>query len=1142
MTTVYDEPVEKINPGAEDAAQANPFADFPTDLSPGETMVLLAARGLAVFPCEPDSKAPAIRRGFRSASTKVRLSADHAWVHYTTADGERAYSLPVDCNIALEPGSAGFFVVDIDPKNGGDQTWAELEARHGTITTREVRTPSGGRHLWFRGTVPQVNKKLGPGIDTRCFGGYVLLPPSGVKGRTYTWIDDSVPIAPLPAWIVEEIEAAAAQEAEILDELRDQIYNGEGGDAFERRLALIGDHEGGLGFYDPMLRAVGAGVALGMAAGAILDRLGETVEAADRHNHSVAEIGDRLSKMPAAIRSFQAKDAQRQREAEEIAEEVADDEVEDTDFEDAVAAQEAGGAEFTEPFDEEGEEEEEAAEAQDPFTGTASVNDTSEPNSGASATDDAFATEEPEPTTAPPRDPRKAAVEKVRQILKEWLRRGKQHARNLVALQLPAGFGKTHNMLMEQQRVEPIPLEDLERLLDEDLSDLPEHEIGKLACAVGRHTLAEEIQETDAALRPISDPNRIPILTGRNAENCKRWDVVEAGFKKGFSQSSFCRQTLPDGSEVLCPFFEHCRSNPGQYQHTQEEIQKAPNAIVMHSHLAIPWLSALALKTRTRIWMDENPTQVFRARQEFDTTRLELVNEQDFASLDRWCAEDPTSQALQRRTRKAFKNLTNLSAVLLSTLATPSQGLKIEHLAAWSPGEIREMARMRETIETWRRGKIDPSLNDAALKEQLAERKPVPHLAGLLYRLADEVEARKTGPVYSLERDPRTGKIVARGRISTDDLPPNLLITDATLSPEILKAVFPGHPLEHVKIEVPRNALIAQVKDLTFSRNWLLKDGHLPEVTAWLEQLAQHYKNLVVITTKRIRCEITGEDPKTKLPVYCEAYHKEPGIKIAHYGNIRGSNQFADCDALIILGREQPPPEDIEEIAKAFWYDTEKPLRLAKTGAGGGKVYVPSKRCYEMADGTKVKGNVEVHRDPRCQAVLSEVRENEMVQAIDRGRLIWNQDRKHIYILCDIPLPGVKIDRLVSWDNLRGAGRLHEALSAQVAAGETCLPLEPGWLSTHYPKMWKTLKAAQRWVESSSEVLEIMRNPHRSNIDILLEGRGFLEITIIESLPDQRQPGHNRWSRALVWGDIAPGASLARALGLKETEFRWRPA
>src|SRR5262249_53198049 len=39
-----------------------------------------------------------------------------------------------------------------------------------------------------------------------------------------------------------------------------------------------------------------------------------------------------------------------------------------------------------------------------------------------------------------------------------------------------------------------------------------------------------------------------------------------------------------------------------------------------------------------------------------------------------------------------------------------------------------------------------------------------------------------------------------------------------------------------------------------------------------------------------------------------------------------------------------------------------------------------------------------------------------------------------------------------------------------------------------------------------------------------------------------RKPGHNRWSRALVWGEIAPGASLARALGLEENRISSAPA
>ena len=34
-----------------------------------------------------------------------------------------------------------------------------------------------------------INKKLGPGIDTRCFGGYVLPPPSYVNRRRYELLD-----------------------------------------------------------------------------------------------------------------------------------------------------------------------------------------------------------------------------------------------------------------------------------------------------------------------------------------------------------------------------------------------------------------------------------------------------------------------------------------------------------------------------------------------------------------------------------------------------------------------------------------------------------------------------------------------------------------------------------------------------------------------------------------------------------------------------------------------------------------------------------------------------------------------------------------------------------------------------------------
>jgi hypothetical protein len=197
-----------------------------------------------------------------------------------------------------------------------------------------------------------------------------------------------------------------------------------------------------------------------------------------------------------------------------------------------------------------------------------------------------------------------------------------------------------------------------------------------------------------------------------------------------------------------------------------------------------------------------------------------------------------------------------------------------------------------------------------------------------------------------------------------------------------------------VQIPVRRNAFITQTSEPVFSRNWLLKEGHLPEVVEWIKQLAKRYRSLVVLTTKRIRCAITGEDqsPDTKLPVFFEIH----GARIGHYGNLRGSNEFADCDGLVILGREQPNVEDMEELAKAIWFDAAKPLRLVKP-VKGKRYYLEVTRPYLMRDGSKKRGTVMVHPDPRVQAALTATREHELIQAIDRARLIWGEP-KDVYI------------------------------------------------------------------------------------------------------------------------------------------------
>lgn len=113
-------------------------------------------------------------------------------------------------NVALATGApAGFIVVDVDHRHGGDESLRELERRLGPLpeTARAV-TGSGGEHILLRYPgVPVRNRSgddaLAPGVDLKADGGYIIAPPSRhLSGRGYEWDPaahpDDVPIAPIP--------------------------------------------------------------------------------------------------------------------------------------------------------------------------------------------------------------------------------------------------------------------------------------------------------------------------------------------------------------------------------------------------------------------------------------------------------------------------------------------------------------------------------------------------------------------------------------------------------------------------------------------------------------------------------------------------------------------------------------------------------------------------------------------------------------------------------------------------------------------------------------------------------------------------------------------------------------------------------
>ena len=116
-------------------------------------------------------------------------------------------------------------VLDIDPRHDGDQSLAELEHECALPETWRTLTGGGGEHIIFScpdgvsiknySNTPDTVPPLGPGIDIRARGGYIVAPPSRhINGRRYEFSVDhhpqDTPLAPLPEWLVERLVARHA--------------------------------------------------------------------------------------------------------------------------------------------------------------------------------------------------------------------------------------------------------------------------------------------------------------------------------------------------------------------------------------------------------------------------------------------------------------------------------------------------------------------------------------------------------------------------------------------------------------------------------------------------------------------------------------------------------------------------------------------------------------------------------------------------------------------------------------------------------------------------------------------------------------------------------------------------------------------
>src|SRR5262249_43597073 len=147
----------------------------------------LARRKVCVFPCA-DDKRPLTPNGFKDAS------ADPDIVHVLFTEYRHASLIGV-------PTGERFVVIDIDLQHLDAQQWYDANRARLPLTRTHV-TRSGGRHLLFKpnSKVGCSAGKLGPHVDTRGLGGYIIWWPSCGLEALHLGV-----LAAVPDWIIEAL-------------------------------------------------------------------------------------------------------------------------------------------------------------------------------------------------------------------------------------------------------------------------------------------------------------------------------------------------------------------------------------------------------------------------------------------------------------------------------------------------------------------------------------------------------------------------------------------------------------------------------------------------------------------------------------------------------------------------------------------------------------------------------------------------------------------------------------------------------------------------------------------------------------------------------------------------------------------------
>ncbi len=121
-------------------------------------------------------------------------------------------------------------------------------------------------------------------------------------------------------------------------------------------------------------------------------------------------------------------------------------------------------------------------------------------------------------------------------------------------------------------------------------------------------------------------------------------------------------------------------------------------------------------------------------------------------------------------------------------------------------------------------------------------------------------------------------------------------------------------------------------------------------------------------------------------------------VTTLHYGKVAGFDGMKNVDTLIVWGRTQPAPPEVESIVGCY-------TGVAPACAPDGAFYPRVTAGIALATGEGVATAHYRHPDPRCEAVRASICEGGVIQAIGRARYLRRNDSTplRLILVSDVP-------------------------------------------------------------------------------------------------------------------------------------------